>query len=348
MVSAREPAIRRAVLDAMERSATFSAFDIARAIDPARERELLGDVVRVMRRLFDQGLFDELGYRRTMIKHTTQEGVMSAVAFTPKRSSTPSPPSARSRRKRAAIEARPFGYLGIPLREARRLDRQTRTLRTALSSSGRDLVRIGKLLLGVESLLGSSHAGEYFEKELALSRDTARRLMRVARAFHRRDEIEPIASVRPSILYKLTEPSFPKELKDAILRERALTVDGTRIALESLKPRDLLLAKRQWLERLQERQDLQRRLAELLHPASAADLEEQHRVRARLSAISRLSPTAVVTPEKTERQVEALTGLAKGAAKLASEIEGLERPLPDEVKRAGIDALKLLIRELEK
>jgi hypothetical protein len=348
---ARESDVRRAVLHWIERGSTFTAFDVAELIDRGRARHLLPSVVALMRALYEEGVFEDLGYRRTLSKRATAEGVMTTVAFAPKRSaragSRPSHPP-QKRKTTAARGMQPFGYLGIPLKDTRRLERQTENLRAHLSASGRDLVRVGELLAGVQSLLGVSRAAQYFERELAISRDTARRMMRVAHAFHGHAGMESVAAVRPSLLYKLTEPSFPGELKRAILDQRSLVIDGRRTPLESLRPRDLTLAKKQWLDRLKTRQQLQHRIAALEESESKSDQDELGVMRARLSAISRLSPTEVMTPGRNERQVEALESLTKGAAKLAAQIDVLEKTLPDDLKRAGLEALRLLIKELEK
>jgi hypothetical protein len=292
----------------MARGVTFNALDVSEEIGNVERGDVaaIAGIARIMKRLVEEGHFRRFGYRRTLVQDRTQTGVMTTVAFAPQKE-TPKKRVVKERVrtsiKARAEEARPFAYLGLSLREARRLERQTQAIREQTRSSGQEVLRLGELLLAVEALVGPSGTGRYVEDALSMSRDTARRLMRVARTFKGDPRLESIAAVRPVVLYKLTEPSFPTALRDVILKQGGLVVDGKLRPLEALRGRDLSLAKRAWLARI--------------------GLEK--------------------APDPKKAEAEALEGIAKGASRLVGEIEALPEPLRREgaeTLRKLLDALE--------
>src|SRR5262249_39981067 len=143
-----EEKVKRAVLRLMERGATFSALDVSESIAPIGDRASdpndvahVREVARIMKRLFDEGQFRRFGYKRTLVQDRTESGVMTTVAFSPARKRAAivvklERERVRSSIKRHAEEARPFAYLGLGLRDARRLERQTQAIRAQAATSG--------------------------------------------------------------------------------------------------------------------------------------------------------------------------------------------------------------------
>ena len=339
--SSVEQAIRARVLERVHGGAAFKPVDIVDAIEGDVGSVPVDRVARVLKRLFDDGPLKRFGYRRTLGKEKTRAGIVTAVLYAPPSTARTAPPPGSSLPTRPPT-ARLFGYLGLRHRDARRLERQTEALRRTMSKTAEDLIRVGALLSAIRSLVGPGGLGHYVDRELSMSVDTARRLIRVAEVFGSHDErAQVIAIARPSILYKLSERSFPVELREAILRD-GLVIDGHRRTLERLRRKDLDLAKRQYIQKRAAVRDLQRQIAEAERDASrAAEHAELRAHRQRLESI----PMNLLLRD-IDRALEsgATESLANDARRFVDSLEegGLGRE-----QRRGLEALKKLLEEIE-
>lgn len=250
MTESLEVKVRAVVTQCLTRGQPFTPQQIARALEPELGALPVGRVAKVIRKLFDEGLLRPFGYRRTLRQERTRQGVVTAVLYAPPRSAVSTVGSEQPTR---APAARSLGYLGLSAADRRRVDRQTRALERQLAHVAEDVIRAGEILQGARALLGPRAFTRYVERELRMSADTARRLIRAARILADHPRLDRLAVIKPTLLYKLSERSFPSDLREAILRDGGLTVGGSLRPLESLRVRDLEDAKRRQLARAEGR-----------------------------------------------------------------------------------------------
>lgn len=254
-------------------------------------------VTQKLKRLFESGFFSAFGYRRTVTQVTTPQGVITQVLYVPPK--TTMPPQSFTRRSALGSPSevptrspapRPFAYLGLDRRATRVLLRQTRTALDQLKNTGAELMRIGELLRSIQAQLGVRRARAYFERELAMHPHTSDRLIRVARMFRGHPRMDTLALLRPSLLYKLAEPSFPGSLREALIVQ-GLVIDGRRVPLVQLKVREVAKAKARWLRIAKAERDLRLRLSQVA--AARPGAPELAAIQRQLIAVRQLPEDAL-------------------------------------------------------
>lgn len=319
-----EAHVRAVILRFVHDGASFQPTDIADAVALRVGRVPIDQIARLVRGVFDSGVLRPFGYRRTLTKERTRSGIVSAVQYGPvtraptDRASSVAPSTAPTR----TPPVRPYPYLDIDRGGQRRLERQTRAVESQIVSTTRSVVRTGELLSAIHALTGPQGFSTYVRRELSMSDTTARRLMRVWHVFGHLEDADGLARVRPSVLYKLAEVSFPAPLRAAILDAPGLIIDGRPKALEALTVGDVGLAKRRFGERAQTERAWMRRRA-------TAEGEQAQRLSAALSDLSRQSIIRVDTPGAIERHEQSAERLVRAAAKMAAS----NRPVSPTVRR---------------
>ena len=329
-----EAHVRAAIMAFVHREIAFTPAEIAERLEGSVSQER---VARLVKRVFDRGLLRPFGYRRTLRRQRTRQGVITTAEYAPGGSRL-SRVERESQSPTRPPPVRPLGYLDLSWRNSRRLARQTSTLREQLQTRARQMVRTGELLIAVRALIGPEHLRGYLEREVGMSVDTARRLIRVSEVFGRHPKLESLGGVRPSVLYKLAEASFPAPLRDAILAKGGLIIDGAARRMAQLRVSDVQLAKRAFAERDEHVRTLQRALA-------ASEGERAERLRAQLRAFAGGSMTTLTSEPAVDRQGRALEGLLDAAGRLAEEPDPIA--VDESVKQEGIEALKRLLARLE-
>lgn len=237
-----EARVHAVLLALVHERRAFTPFDVAERLEPELGAIPIPRIAKIVRRAFEEGMLRPFGYRRTLAQERTRQGVITAVSYAPpsiaQQSARPS-----SRAPTRAPPARTYGYLDLPLADVRRLERQTATIRRQIDSTAGDLVRLGELLEAARALVGPAGLSRYVERELGMSTATALRWMRIARLFRGHPALERLSVLRPAVLYKLSEPSFPSDLREAILRDQGAVIDGAHRPLHALRVRDLAVLK---------------------------------------------------------------------------------------------------------
>ena len=246
-------AVREVVLALVERGEPFNPAEVALAV-----RSPVASVAAALSALHADGVLAPLGYRRTLAKRRTRSGVVTTVEYVPARSSER--PSTAPTRTPAL---RPLGYLGVAAGDARRLANQQVALQAQLQSNAKDLIRTGEILIAIRGLAGPAGFEPFLRRQMRMSIDTARRIIRVTETFRDHAAVDRLATASTSVLYKLAEASFPIDLREAILAKGGLEVGGTVVPLGRLTIRDLRAAKRAAVARTARLAAISRALAPL-------------------------------------------------------------------------------------
>lgn len=226
--------VRRRVLELVARGETFTAADVARLLG---QPSTSATVARGLRALVEEGALGALGYRRALRQEHTAQGVITRVAYTPRRA----PAAARARAASSSLPtrtpaARPLGARGPAARKVRA---QLEALEAKVEAGGLALIRAGEHLLALERLVGPRAAARHAAETLGISAGTYRRWRSIARAFGAQAAVATLALTRPSVLAALAAPSCPPELREELLRTGGLAVEGRKIPAGQLRGRDV-------------------------------------------------------------------------------------------------------------
>lgn len=225
--------VRRRVLELVARGATFTAADVARALGLPSTSSA---VARALRGLAEEGALRALGYRRMLRQERTALGVLTCVAYAPRRAPRARIAAVSSSLPTRTPVARPLGARGPAARKVRA---QLDALGTKVEEGGLALIRAGEHLLALERLVGPRAAVRHAAETLGISGATYRRWRNIARAFGGQVAVASLALTRPSVLAALSAPSCPPELREELLRTGALAVGGRKIPAVQLRGRDV-------------------------------------------------------------------------------------------------------------
>jgi len=154
--------------------------------------------------------------------------------------------------------------------------------------------------------------------------------MRASEVFGDEQHLESLKLVNTSVIYKLSELSFPKPLREAVLKQGGLIIDGEPRHLAQLRAQDLNLAKQQYLSR----QDACRRVQSEHDRTDDAVLKKL--LRTRLETLSQGSAIQVSTPALEQSTLEAMT----------KSLERIERWTQQRTSSEIPDSIKMKLREL--
>jgi hypothetical protein len=318
-----EARVKEVVLSLVHAREPFTPLDVAERVERDLGAVPIARIAKAVRRAYDELFLQRFGYRRTISQQRTAQGVVTAVLYAPpvdgsagrigahpqsagrlpRATRAPQRPSKHPTRSPIA---KPYGYLDLALADVRRLERITAAIQKQIDSAAGDLIRLGQMLDSVKSLVGATGLRQWAERELGMSGDTALRWVRIFRVLTAHPELERLSVLKPACLYKLVEPSFPADLREAILRDGGLVVDGERRPLGALRVRDLARVK----AAARARQSAMRALQRAIAKAPAKDRAE---LEARLREIAARPQTHVghasdPALEGLTRQLETLAG----------------------------------------
>ena len=244
-----ETKVREAVLGLLSHGHAFGVPELQQALATDQNLENRAhhqDLSRLLKKICAPDVLRSFGYRRQYTREQTKQGVMSALLFVPAASAFAG--GARSSQLPTQTPPiKPMAYLDLSRSEHRRLDRQTNVLIQHLSSNPNWILKTGRLLQAARNVVGTQSFRRYLERELGMSFSKARRLMRAAEVFGDEQHLESLKLVNTSVIYKLSELSFPKPLREAVLKQGGLIIDGEPRHLAQLRAQDLNLAKQQYL-----------------------------------------------------------------------------------------------------
>lgn len=225
--------VRRRVLQLVARGETFTAADVARGLGlPSTSTA----VARGLRALAEEGALRALGYRRTLRQERTGQGVLTCVAYAPRRPARTAVAPVSSSLPTRTPAARPLGARGP---SARKLRAQLDALEAKVQEGGLAVIRAGEHLLAIERLVGPRAAVRHAGETLGISAATYRRWRGIARAFGGQAAVASLAVTRPSVLAALAAPACPPELREELLRTGGLAVGGRKIPAGQLRGRDV-------------------------------------------------------------------------------------------------------------
>jgi hypothetical protein len=348
---ARHPAdldrvVRQAVLGFVHRRDAFKPIDVADRVAGELGALPLDRIARKVKSLYDEGLLAPFGYRRRLAQERTRHGVVTAVVYAPPETGRAEVTRAPSATPTRVLGARPYAYLELEAKSTRRLGRQTAAIRRSMEAGAAELIRLGRLLEAVRALVGAEGLARYLERELGLSAETGRRMIRVARVFAGSAELPALALARPTLLYALSAPGFPAELREALLLEGALGPDGRRLPLDALRLRDVRRLKERHLSRRARLRVLDRQLAKG-SPISEADRQRLLAERRLLSSapLTAVEPTAPrdAAPPASVGDGPTLGGLAEAAEAILARGASTE-----EERSAAAQAFRALLNRLER
>ena len=136
-----------------------------------------------------------------------------------------------------------FSYLDIDEQDKSDLTFYTGGIRTLISKTARDIIRIGENLIKVKELLGHGNFGLWLEKEFSWSWKTATNFMNVAKQF----KFETVSNLNTSAraLYLLASASTPEAVREEFSPKlesgEEVTHSQVKEAIEKEKGTSLLL-----------------------------------------------------------------------------------------------------------
>ncbi len=337
---ALEQAARELLFERVQSGRAFTIPELVRELE--RREPALGRpeaIARAVRGLIDEGLLAPFGYRSTIAKTRSTAGWISRFEMAP---SAPPTGARASRRPTRRPAGRPLGYLDVDPAAARRLGRQIEAVRERLAGGTEQLLHTGEILDAARRLVGGPGFARFVRRELELSPTTARRMIHAARALAHHPLRSRILGAPAGVIYKLSEPSFPSALREAILAADGLVVDGETRRIPALRVADLQAAKAALERREAGLAAWQRAEA---HARRRGDAAGVARARARIAELGRRAPTEIRSPAADARSRARLARLGEEARRLTGQLD--PESLSGGLRRRAAAALAALARSLD-